>query len=116
MKELGIEYWEYDDGTVGAQFEGVPGNIYAKNAQILMTAINWLAQSVLTENKRAKKAKAKMRKLDVGMQGQWIDGMFTVRFLPVPGFGVSFEKAEQLQTWLKHLITIVSQPATKTHD
>lgn len=114
---IDIEYREYTDGTCGGSIVGVPGEIFSTDEKTFFVGINWLVSQISTIEEDAQKRGGGPRMADVGMQGQWIDGEYCVRFLPSPGWGVSFARQEDLQTWLTHLIKVVTMPRKiKTND
>lgn len=119
MNELGIEYWDYDDGSVGAKFVEADGDIWAGDEQILFSSMLALCIAV-QEAQQEVNAEGKPRVVNLGMQGKWTDGVYAVRWLTLPRFGVSFTSQEKLQKWLEQLVKVAatSQPPhkIKTHD
>jgi hypothetical protein len=114
---LDIEYWDYDDGTVGARLSAQPdGEMWGRTMQTLVDALHWLALEVFKVEDQRKSLNSRMAMLDLGMQATWIDGRYTVRFLSRPGFGVSFSKEKYLAHWLKEWVNIALQAKPPTQD
>ena len=108
--DIDIEYWDYDDGSVGARIAAAPeGDIWAETETTLFAGIGHVIDGVDTVEQAARAAgdKTSTRMLtSLGMQGMWIDGRFTVRFLPVKGFGVTFDTEDGLRTWLNTFVRL----------
>ncbi len=114
---LDIEYQEYTDGTCGGSIVGVPGEIFSTDETTFFMGMNWLVSQIGKIEAEAQKRGGGPRMADVGMQGSWIDGEYCIRFLPSPGWGVSFKRKEDLTAWITHLIKIVTMPhKSKTND
>jgi len=122
MPTLDIEYWDYDNGLIGARFPGVPGDIMADNPHHAATMLAWLVESIKGVEEKAQESGSGLtrRMDDLKMQGQWVDDEFCIRFWDKPGFMVSFKAQDELKAWLAHLINLgrtIAQPQTvKTSD
>jgi streptogramin lyase len=122
--DIDIEYWDYDDGSVGGRVAGAPdGEMWAEDERTLGHGIGFLIEQV-SETERAARATGKnpLRTLaTMGMQGAWLDdGRYHVRFLPVKGFGVSFSNESGLKAWLsvfvKAAIAVENRESRKRHS
>lgn len=108
--DIDITSWDYSDGSVGAQLDAYPaGNIWAKDEETLHRAIIWIMNHLQESVSRKRENNGKIGMLGGGMQGAWIDGAFTVRWLPLPGFGVSFPSNDGIKEWLKVLLRVALQ-------
>ena len=97
MKELDFTFQPYTDGTIGATMNMYPsGKILANNQVVLVRGLN----EIVNAFEKAKASGKKQGELDLPMQGQWIEGRFCVRFLRVPGFGISFDDEQGIKEWL----------------
>lgn len=107
---IDIATWDYEDGSVGARVDQMPeGEIWARDEATLQRGIIFLVDHLMEAEKRRKENNARLGMFGGGMQAMWLDGRYTVRWLPVPGFGVSFEVEENLQPWLRVFLDAVMQ-------
>lgn len=118
LPKIGIEYGEYENGTIWGYLETLPeGKIWAQDEHIFIDVIIWLIQGIKDVNEEANKTGEKRRMLDNGMQGQWIDNELVLRWLPKPGFGVAFKSQADYLKWLEGLIRLaIKEPTIKTVD
>ncbi len=109
--DIEIEYWELDDGSVGGRIGAAPeGDIWAESEGALIKGIGHIMESIGSVEKAARASgdTTSMRMLTgLDAQGMWIDGRYTVRFLAVKGFGVTFDTEDGLVTWLGTVVRLV---------
>lgn len=109
--DIEIEYWELDDGSVSGRIGAAPeGDLWAESEVALIKGIGYVMESISAVEQAARAAgdttSARMLP-DLGMQGMWIDGRYTVRFLPVMGFGVTFDTEDGIVRWLDTVVRLV---------
>lgn len=118
VSEIGFEYWDNPDGSVGARLATCPdGEIWAQNSSVLVQSTLWLCQQMRNTIEKNTQRGQTQGLFEFDMQGWWIEGEFCVRFLQLPGFGVSFATPESVSSWLAALLGQVPRPnPIKTHD
>lgn len=119
IPEIGLDYCDNADGSVSAQLTGYPdGEIWAENSSVLLHSTFCLFEQIHDIIEKNKQQGRTQGMIDLGIQGGWLDGRFTVRFLSLPGFGVSFSTPENFSQWLSIFVTVASggSPQLTTHD
>jgi hypothetical protein len=112
LPTLEISMFSYEDGSVGAKLDNtVDGDIWAKNQLILVRGITWLLDHLTkAEQERIKKGSTRGF-LGNAIQAAWIEGEYVMRFMPVPGFGVSFKSEQNSVSWFGELLKIAMRAA-----
>ena len=112
MQEMGLTYWDYDDGSVGAHIDDAPeGEIWAKDtATFIASFYSLMATLVKVEEDAQAEAKRTgtqpvRRGLDMHLgklKGE--PTKFGLTWSVFPDFGVFFDRTEQVRPWLKALV------------
>jgi hypothetical protein len=109
-----LTYEEFKDGTVLAQLDKCgKGDIWAKDEATLLRGMAWLMDHLIEAEHRRICNNSTKGMFGGGMEGVWLEGVLVVRWLPVPGFGVSFANEEDLTAWMTALVKIAIEATKK---
>ena len=105
LAELDIEYWDAEDGWVGAHMAKAKDvTIWAADEQKLFEFFIWL-MSELDKREKQRKAHGHRGALFPGMEATTIDGKLHIRFHKFPGVGLECKRAyTSLKEWYALLV------------
>lgn len=112
MQEMGISFWDYDDGSVGAHIDAAPeGEIWAKDTTIFFASFYALMATLvkIEEEAQAEAKRTGTQPVRQGLEmhlGQ-LPGepvKYGLTWDVFPNFGVFFDRQEQIRPWLTALV------------
>lgn len=113
MKNIDIEYWPNEDGSVGAFIDNVPGAIYAKNAETFAEGMWYVFKQFHDHHQYMSASGETMGFIDLKAEMAWMDGRLCARWPEVPGFGIDFASEDELKEFVKALLIPPNREALK---
>jgi hypothetical protein len=114
LPKLDIEYWDNEDGSVGARLETFhDGDIWAKDFDTLAMGIIFLMDHMMEAERRRQKNNAQKGMFGGGMNAMIDGGDLLVRWPQVKGFGVSFKSKDNFVSWMGEVLKIAIEAEQK---
>lgn len=122
-KHLEIVGWDYDDGSVGAELTGSPGEFWARDDETLLEGVTYLISLFDAYFEHKKGGIPSKGMIDLQAQVALLEGRIVVRWPAIVGFGIDFASKQELQEFVNTFMRMYLPPSNSligkaryTHD